>query len=523
MNNNINNEITEYQKQFDGSSAEQYVVSRGISKTTYQQFGLGHKKGVFSSDGDCLIIPLHDDIYIEKMIVPHDSIPRYKNINGSDFFNRIALHNADTPVFIVEGVFDALTIIEVGGVAVSLNSTAMVDKFIEYLKTNKLMPRLIVALDDDLCGKGAADKLCDALCAMNIPYFNIGSWNGCKDANELLLKDRAALEALVADYSKRDFRIISKDDARVKELEAYRMDNNIDVLLNRIAASAGQKGISTGFPKLDQVFNGGVVPGLYLLAAMTGLGKTTFFLQLMTAFARQGHDCFYISMEMSKLDLFGKIISRHSLELLNGKERQHAFSMADITGGSASISTDPKTKLLFDDSINRFSNYAKRVFIINGYDSFGIKDIKRIIENHISLTGRKPILFIDYIQLLRPNEKLTEMQNISATITGLKYLVSQGVPVFAISSLNRASYDNPAKLEGLKGNGELEYSCEVCMVLDFKEMFRCQKNKTEFDLNAEKAKPEKEVTMTILKSRNGSSGGRIDYVFYSKWNYFDEI
>ena len=523
MNDNIKNEIIEYQKQFAGSSAEQYVISRGISKQTYQSFDFGYKQGAFTPTGDCLIIPLSETAYIEKILKSHPYIPKYKNINGSGFFNSKVLQDAEIPVFITEGVFDALSVMEVGGTAVSINSTSMVDKFVEYIKSNQFTPKLVVAMDDDLCGKGAADKLCDALSAMNIAYFNIGSWNGCKDANELLLKDRAALEALVAEYSKRDFKIISKDDARIKELESYRMDNNIDALLNRITASAGKKGISTGFPKLDQVFNGGVVPGLYLLAAMTGLGKTTFFLQLMTSFARQGYDCFYISMEMSKLDLFGKIISRHSLELLSGKERQHAFSMTDITNGSASISTDPKTKQLFDDSVNRFSNYAKRVFIINGYDSFGIKDVKRIIENHISLTGRKPILFLDYIQLLRPNEKLTDMQNISATITGLKYLVSQGVPVFAISSLNRASYDNPAKLEGLKGNGELEYSCEICMVLDFKEMFRCQKNKTVFDLNAEKVKPEKEVIMTILKSRNGTSGGRIDYVFYSKWNYFDEI
>ena len=44
MNNNIKNEVAEYQKQFDGSPAEQYVIGRGISKETYKQFDLGYKK-----------------------------------------------------------------------------------------------------------------------------------------------------------------------------------------------------------------------------------------------------------------------------------------------------------------------------------------------------------------------------------------------------------------------------------------------------------------------------------------------
>lgn len=522
MKNNIKNEIQEYQKQFDNSPAEQYVCNRGISKQTYQQFELGFKKGVFSSDGDCLIIPISDTSYIEKVLKDHPSIPKYKNIN-SGIFNYMVLHNTSTPIFVTEGVFDALSIIEVGGVAVSINSTSMVDKFIEYIKSNDLTPLLVIAMDADRYGKDASRKLGESLLNMNIPYITLDHWDGCKDPNELLLKDRAALQKIIADYSSRPITVKPKDEALLKELESYRMDNNMEDLLNCIESNADKYYISTGFPKLDKVLEGGAVPGLYMLAAMTGLGKTTFCLQLMSTFAKQGYDCYFISLEMSKLELFGKIISRHSLEILKGKDRQRAFSMRNITDGSAATSKQPEIKQLFDDSIARFSIYSDKIYIINGKDSFGIKDVKRIIENHIALTGRTPILFLDYIQLLRPNEKLTDMQNISATITGLKQLVSQGVPVFAISSLNRASYDAPIKLDGLKGNGELEYSSDVCIAFDFAEMFRCIKNKTTFDFNAELEKPEREVVLTILKARNHSSGGKIKYMFYAKNNFFDEI
>ena len=59
--------------------------------------------------------------------------------------------------------------------------------------------------------------------------------------------------------------------------------------------------------------------------------------------------------------------------------------------------------------------------------------------------------------------------------------------------------------------------------LDFKEMFRCIKNKTVFDVTAEMKKPVREVVLTILKARNGQSGGQINYTFYAKNNFFDEI
>ena len=180
MNNNIKNEIQEYKKQFDNSPAEQYVCNRGISKQIYQQFDFGYKKGSFTPTGDCLIIPLSDTAYIEKLLKDHEYAPKYKNIN-SGIFNYKVLHNSNTPIFVTEGVFDALSIMEVGGAAISINSTSMVDKFIEYINSNKLTPQLIVAMDADKSGKDASRKLCEILLNMNIPFITLDHWNGCKD------------------------------------------------------------------------------------------------------------------------------------------------------------------------------------------------------------------------------------------------------------------------------------------------------------------------------------------------------
>ena len=55
-------------------------------------------------------------------------------MGGSDIFNGIAFtNNADQPISIVEGEIDALSIMEVGGVAVGLGSTGNAKKLVNML------------------------------------------------------------------------------------------------------------------------------------------------------------------------------------------------------------------------------------------------------------------------------------------------------------------------------------------------------------------------------------------------------
>ena len=44
--------------------------------------------------------------------------------------------------------------------------------------------------------------------------------------------------------------------------------------------SGKETAISTGFPALDDLLDGGLYPGLYSMGAITSLGKTTFALQI---------------------------------------------------------------------------------------------------------------------------------------------------------------------------------------------------------------------------------------------------
>lgn len=76
--------------------------------------------------------------------------------------------------------------------------------------------------------------------------------------------------------------------------------------------------LKTGFPKLDALLGGGLTEGLTVLGAISGLGKSTFALQLAQNVAAEGTPVLFFSLEMSAARIASKAISRQLF--LNAKE-----------------------------------------------------------------------------------------------------------------------------------------------------------------------------------------------------------
>ncbi|MDD7184193.1 MAG: VapE family protein [Oscillospiraceae bacterium] len=104
--------------------------------------------------------------------------------------------------FIVEGEIDCMSVDECGFACIGLGSTSNIRKIFNY-DTSKTV--LIIALDNDKRGQQATvdlAKLCDE---HRTPYIVAQSdiWSDCKDANELLVKDRTKLTTSLQEYSER--------------------------------------------------------------------------------------------------------------------------------------------------------------------------------------------------------------------------------------------------------------------------------------------------------------------------------
>ena len=175
-----------------------------------------------------------------------------------------------------------------------------------------------------------------------------------------------------------------------------------------------------------------------------------------------------------------------------------------------------------NECIKGYSDYAGRIFYHIGIGDIGVEKIKAVIARHIRITGRKPLVIIDYLQIIAPFDmRATDKQNTDKAVVELKRAIRDyDVPIFAISSFNRENYTSPVNIASFKESGAIEYTSDVLMALQFKGMdylkkedgkYEDEKSRTariiqlrhEHEKNAEIPGKAQELQLKILKNRNG--------------------
>ena len=143
-----------------------------------------------------IIIPTSETSYMWR-----STTENIKRKRGTvHIFNSVAL--TSPYCFVVESEIDCMSVDKCGFACVGLGSTSNICKIFDY-DTSKTV--LILALDNDQRGKKATVdlmKLCDE---RKVPYIVAQKdiWSDCKDANELLVKDRTHLIASLQSHSER--------------------------------------------------------------------------------------------------------------------------------------------------------------------------------------------------------------------------------------------------------------------------------------------------------------------------------
>jgi len=287
----------------------------------------------------------------------------------------------------------------------------------------------------------------------------------------------------------------------------------LNEFVKNITEGINIKPISTGFKKLDSSINGGLTEGLYILGAVSSLGKTTFVTEIAENIAKNKQDVIIFSLEMSKTEIISRIISKNTFKNTN-------FNI-NLAKSAKEIMTISKMsdKLIFK-TIEDFGIYSKNLFINEDDDLINTIKIKETIQNHIKFRKTKPVIIIDYLQILAPVSKnLTDKQNIDRTTLELKKISRKfHIPVIAVSSLNRASYNQKVTMESFKESGAIEYSSDVLIGLQLRGA-----GERGFNMETAKSKNPREVELVVLKNRNGEAGKMIDFLYYPKFNYFEEL
>ena len=503
-----------------------YLQLRGLTADTINRFKLGYEekfnKGTGGNVWKAIIIPTTKYTYtVRNTDVTAGKKDRIRKVGNNVIFNLAAL-SGDKPVFIVEGELDALSIIEAGGDAVALGSTANYHKLVKYLQERDISaPLIAVALDNDDDGRKTTDNIIRELgeyqktAVITLPE----AYGSYKDANEMLVNDRQGLIDTVTLVNN----ILNQEKEKIEE--EYRKNNaasHISDFLDGIKASVDTPFIPTGFDELDHTLDGGLYEGLYIVGAISSLGKTTFIMQIADQIAQGGNDVLIFSLEMARSEIMAKSISR--LTMLdcqeNGADYKLAKTSRGITTGKRYAGYSKEEKDLIQRCVRQYAEYGSRIYITEGIGNIGVEQVKDAVKTHISITGNKPVVIIDYLQILAPYDmKASDKQNTDKAVLELKRLSRDyKIPVIGISSLNRQNYNTRISMEAFKESGAIEYSSDVLIGLQLKGV-----GSKDFEVNAAKKKHPREVEVVILKNRNGTTGDMIEYEYYAMFNYFKEI
>lgn len=550
----INKKVIQYARENFTEDCEgvKYLQGRKLYFEFCKKMGLGYNKKYNS-----VIIPTSESSYEFRSIDKNAKPQKGKSKGNQSLLNidllekmaddKISLY--DDKIFICEGPLDCLSLIQSGFQALALNSAnnrnMLIEKIESFDNDQKEILKadyFLLALDKDNAGNTATNELTEKLKAIGFnKVFDVRSFiiSTGKDINETYIKDRETLETKANEIYKS-----SNTEQIIKRL--YEDGNSSINSLNDLFKSfqqPRQKAISTGFKNLDSVLYGGFFTGLYILGAVSSLGKTSFALQVASSIAERGQDVLIFSLEMSKRELLAKIISRFTFENCRDSARNTIEILNNFT------SKDDEAKAIRqkenrDSAFDRLKEFAHRIYISEGIGDININAIRSRIEEHIKITGNIPFVLIDYVQIICPLDfKMTDKQATDRNITELKRISRDfNCTVLGISSFNRESYKEEVSLTSFKESGAIEYGSDVLIGIQYKALEREVKYNPkvrentiegEKEYNSRKANFYKELEekrskgefiplqVKILKNRNGKTG-KADIYFKPPYNYFTD-
>ena len=219
--------------------------------------------------------------------------------------------------------------------------------------------------------------------------------------------------------------------------------------------------IMTGLSNLDEFFKG-LSAGLYILGGTPGLGKTTLIHQIAVNIAESGQPVLFFSMELSTQFLISKELARKTfIELLNRKSILPAPSARDLHNGRV---VDPNL-LTFVDSARRNSRNSNIIYVTGNKD-MTVENISAITQHFIDVSGKKPVVFVDYLQRTHTDLQGTDKQRVDKIVKDLWNLKEKiSMPTFLVAALNRMSYVKPIEMESFKDSGGVEYSADFLIGL----------------------------------------------------------
>lgn len=269
--------------------------------------------------------------------------------------------------------------------------------------------------------------------------------------------------------------------------------------------------VKSGFENLDKCTT--LYPGLYVLGAISSLGKTTFALQMADQIAATGRNVLYFAIEQGIDELWAKSIARtiEQNQLLPGIN-------------SLEIRSTEADNPVIQEAYEFYKQSARYMHIISGDFYTTVEDIEDTINTFIESIQQSPVVFIDYLQIISKVKPGCDSRTaIDECITKIKTIQQKhNLIVVLISALNRASYISTVDFESFKESGCIEYTADVIWGLQLSAVHsqtRGTSDKRAELLKAKSADP-RELELVCLKNRYGKVGYKCQFNYFAGHDLF---
>lgn len=348
-----------------------YFQKRGLTKETVKKYCLG-----YDAKRNAIVLPYSSELrYYQTRSISDKKFykPTNEEAGAEPLFNRKALWGTSKePVFIVESPLCALSIMQCGGVSVSLCGVGGANKLVKEVKAKKPNAPLVLCLDNDEPGQKASASLEKELQAAKIPYIVFNVAGSKKDPNELLMSNPEELKTAVA-TAKREVRKVYK----------------------RGVASIAASDLQTAKIDPPEWLIPDVLPqGLAILCASSKVGKSWMAMQMCLAISRGKEfldyasnqaGCLYLALE----DGIFRLKDRLNKVLDGGKAPSNFYLSIKANGLDGGLikqldeefEEHPDIKLIIIDTLQKVRGSAKKDEIAYATDYRELGALKEYADN----------------------------------------------------------------------------------------------------------------------------------------------
>jgi replicative DNA helicase len=268
-----------------------------------------------------------------------------------------------------------------------------------------------------------------------------------------------------------------------------------EVREKREAVKAGAiVGIPTGIKKLDKLL-GGLQPGLHILAAEPGEGKTTLAEQMGASASREGFPVLFVSFE--------ETLSKLALKAICAAAGLKAKDFQDGYGDPSEL----------EEAAREHGPGLRNLSFVEGTSRLTVGGIKaKALQIMNRARQARCLIIVDYLQrwaASRQDSRGDFRFVVSALVSELRELsLRLDSPILVISSQNRSG-QGKAEMVSLKESGDLEYSADTALFL-VKNPKRTA------------TPPGRAIDLTLDKNRYGDKG-TVELIFRPDIGVFREV